>query len=209
VFFGANYMAHVLAELAIDVLSLVLFAQLLRREGVTDWAPTTLVFAVALAAIGFSNYTEHYALPFVLAAITAVRTERYVMAGAAVAVATSFWLPAALVLLAIAFANRSRAPAAVGGFVTVTGALTVAYTSVAGSDAGVRADSLALRSHGRAAAATARRARATCRRLVRRRVYRRGGHASVVRALLHPGRSGGALRDRVVWCSDTRPRRDR
>ena len=110
--FGDDYTAHLLAESAISAATIVLFAVILRRFGVRPWPQATLAFSVLyLFAGGLPNQTEHYATPLILVAVLCAGYRRYALAACALAVASTFWVPAfaaAAVPIAVAATSRER-----------------------------------------------------------------------------------------------------
>jgi hypothetical protein len=107
--FGSNYFLHICAEAAINAGSIVLFAVTLRRAGVTAWALGTFLFAVFFS-LPFPqfDYAQHYSVFFIVLAVCLSFYGRYALAMAALALATTFWFPAALTCLPILMQRPSK-----------------------------------------------------------------------------------------------------
>jgi hypothetical protein len=98
--FGERYVLHTLAEAAINVATLWAFATLARGFGIRHWAPATFGFAVAYSVpLPLFNGVEHYAIALLLGGYVAAQRGRYVLAGIALALAATFWVPAALLIV--------------------------------------------------------------------------------------------------------------
>lgn len=109
-FFGSNYFLHACAEAAVNLGSVALFAVMLRRAGVEAWALGTLVFAVFLSLpFPYLDTIYHYAVFFIVLAVCAAFYDRDLLAGASLAMATTFCFPAALPSIAILVARPARA----------------------------------------------------------------------------------------------------
>jgi hypothetical protein len=106
--FGQNYAVHDVAETAIDLISVGLFARLVACDDTQDWAPAAALFGIVLAVIGFPDDTEHYALLLILAGLLCARRRRYVISGILFVLAATFWIPAILTILAVVADGRDR-----------------------------------------------------------------------------------------------------
>lgn len=98
--FPTNYQLHAWVEGGINLVVFALFALLLRGNRVAAWAQATLLFAVAYS-LPFPqfNYPEHYAVLFIVLAYWLAFRKQNVLAGASLAIAATFWPPAALGLV--------------------------------------------------------------------------------------------------------------
>jgi hypothetical protein len=106
--FDAHYVVHAVAQAAFDAASVLLFAFILRRNGIALWAPAALAFSVFVSVLPPSfNTVENFALPFQLLAVALWLDGRRVAAGAALAIAATFWIPGAVLLAAMLAAERS------------------------------------------------------------------------------------------------------
>jgi len=95
--FGAQYFSHVLAEAAVAAATLLFFALLLRRAGVERWALGTCLFAWTwLIAFPQFNFTQHYAVFFMVLGLYLHFRGWDEFGGMAVALGATFWLPGAL-----------------------------------------------------------------------------------------------------------------
>jgi hypothetical protein len=98
--FGAHYGLHTADELVVNGLTIGLFALLLRRYHLAGWPWVTACFAVVLVVLPAEyDFTEFYALPLILGALIAL--DMPLIAGICLALATTFWIPSALVAVAI------------------------------------------------------------------------------------------------------------
>jgi hypothetical protein len=99
---GEQYRLHIAAEIAIQGLSAVLFALLLRTMNVRSWPAATFVFVALFVVLpaGY-NQTEQYALPLSLLALLALRKEQPIPCGIALVAAASYWIPAALMVVPV------------------------------------------------------------------------------------------------------------
>jgi len=117
--FGENYPLHVYAGGALNAAAIALFALLLRRWKSDAWALGTFLFAVAFnLPFPEFDYTQHYAVFFIVLGLYLSACGRNLWAGAALALATTFWFPAALTAIPILLqpiARRERLLFA-GGF---------------------------------------------------------------------------------------------
>jgi len=100
--FGDDYALHTYAEATVNAGAIVLFALMLRRWKIEAWALGTFLFA-AFFSLPFPqfDYTQHYAVFFIVLGLYLSACSRNVWAGAALALATTFWFPAALTALPI------------------------------------------------------------------------------------------------------------
>jgi hypothetical protein len=107
--FGDRYGLHKVAEVAVNALSVGLFAVVLRIMSVRAWAPAICALAWTLAVATVLDAAEYYALPCILLAYAlALSRKSAVGAGAALAIATSFWIPSLLLLIPLLAENDSR-----------------------------------------------------------------------------------------------------
>jgi hypothetical protein len=128
--FGANYFLHNCAEAAVNLASIVLFGLMLRRLRVTAWAQGTFLFALFFS-LPFPqfDFTQHYAVFFIVLGLYLHFRGADFLAGVAIVVASTFWIPAALTCIPV-FAQRlerRRAIAFAAGFggVLLAGAIAV------------------------------------------------------------------------------------
>ncbi|MDB5042034.1 MAG: putative rane protein [Candidatus Eremiobacteraeota bacterium] len=99
---GEQYRLHIAAEIAIQALSAILFAVLLRSMNVRPWAAATFAFAVIVIVLPSEyNSTERYALPLSLLAMLWLQKEKPILCGIALVAATSYWMPAGLLVLPV------------------------------------------------------------------------------------------------------------
>lgn len=100
--FGQHYRLHIYAEALVNLCSILFFALILRRNSVTSWAIWAFVFAL-LYCLPFPqfDYPQHYAVLFTLLAVYFSYRRWLVAAGSALAIATSFWLPAVLLYVPV------------------------------------------------------------------------------------------------------------
>jgi hypothetical protein len=107
--FGEHYGLHKLAEVAVNALSVGLFAVVLRIMGVKAWAPAICALAWTLALATVLDAAEYYALPCILLAYAlALSRSSAVGAGAALAIATSFWIPSLLLVIPLLADSDSK-----------------------------------------------------------------------------------------------------
>jgi hypothetical protein len=101
--FGGNYFLHHLAQLAVLLITVALFAAFARREGLAQWGAASLIFALLLSLpdIGQWNYTEPYAFLFIVAAFVALQRDVPLLGGVALALAATFWIPSSVTLVAM------------------------------------------------------------------------------------------------------------
>jgi hypothetical protein len=97
--FGSRYGLHALAEAFVVAVSIALFALLLRQHRISVWASATLVFAIVLSIPVTANRVENYALPCMLLSYLCWFGRKPVFSGAAMAAATTFWIPSIVLLL--------------------------------------------------------------------------------------------------------------
>lgn len=113
--FGTRYVAHALAEAVATSASVALVAFILRRAAIAWWPLGALVFAaiVSLTTQSFDN-VETFALPCILLAYALALGRpggmRSAVAGAALAAATTFWIPAILLLAPLFVLETRRGP---------------------------------------------------------------------------------------------------
>jgi hypothetical protein len=99
---GEQYRLHIAAEIAIQALSAILFALLLRNMNVRSWLTATFAFALIVIVLPSEyNSTERYALPLSLLAMLCLQKEKPILCGIAVVGATSYWVPAVLIVLPV------------------------------------------------------------------------------------------------------------
>jgi hypothetical protein len=109
--FDGRYAAHALVQATFDAASVLLFAFILRRNGLALWAPAAVAFSVFVSVLPPSfNTVENFALPFQLLAVALWSDGRRVAAGAALAIAATFWIPGAVLLVALLAAERGTKP---------------------------------------------------------------------------------------------------
>jgi hypothetical protein len=117
--FDSRYVVHAVAQAAFDAVSVLLFAYILRRNAVAPWVLATVAFSVFVSVLPPSfNTVENFALPFQLLAFALWSDGRRVAAGAALAIAATFWIPGTVLLIALLVGERSTKPRllAVAGF---------------------------------------------------------------------------------------------
>jgi hypothetical protein len=133
--FGANYALHTYAEAALNAASIALFALFLRRRQIPAWALGTFLFAVFFS-IPFPefNYTQHYAIFFIVLALYLSARGRHLFAGGALALATTFWIPAALTCIPILLepSGRRGRILLLGGFLGTAGLYALAMLAAFG-----------------------------------------------------------------------------
>ncbi|HTJ25727.1 MAG TPA: hypothetical protein VMA36_06125 [Candidatus Limnocylindria bacterium] len=102
--FGARYVLHWVAEVAVLLATLALFAAFARRAQVAHWAPATFALAVLLSLppLRHFNYTEPYAMLFIMAALVAAQADAPIASGLLLTLAATFWLPAVFQAFAVA-----------------------------------------------------------------------------------------------------------
>jgi hypothetical protein len=117
--FGSNYFLHACAEGVLNLASIVLFALMLRRLGVEAWALGTFLFTVffSLPYPQF-DFTQHYAVFFIILGLYLHVRGADLWAGLALAVASTFWIPAALTCIPVLAQRleKKRTLAFVAGF---------------------------------------------------------------------------------------------
>jgi hypothetical protein len=132
--FGANYFLHTCAEAVVNLGSITLFAVMLRKAGVAAWALGTFLFSVFFS-LPFPqfDYAQHYCVFFIVLALCLDSYGRYALAGAAVALATTFWPPAALTCIPILMQRFSeRWFPVLGGFLAVAALSVIGLRLVSG-----------------------------------------------------------------------------
>lgn len=93
------YLGRWAIEAAVNGAAVVAFAELLRLERLPRlWPTIAFAAAIDLGPLIF-GYTEFYAVAFTLAGFVALRRERAILGGVLVALAATFWLPAALAIV--------------------------------------------------------------------------------------------------------------
>ena len=137
--FGDRYAAQLLVEATINVVAVLLFAELLRLSNVAHRAWAAILFAIAICvAPPVLGYTELYAVPLILAGYVLWRRGAAIAAGVAVALAASFWLPAILAIVppiaCSKLADRGRLIAAFLGTLAIylTGFLMIYHSDALG-----------------------------------------------------------------------------
>jgi hypothetical protein len=108
--FGGNYVLHRVAQIAILLGCVALLAEFARREAIPHWGAAALGLALVLSLpdIGQWNYTEPYAVLFILLALVALQRGQSLASGIALGVAATFWIPSTLMLLALFVYARER-----------------------------------------------------------------------------------------------------
>jgi hypothetical protein len=138
--FGSNYFLHTCAEGALAAATIFLFLLTLRGFGIEAWALGTFLFA-AFFCLPYPqfNFTQHYAVFFIVLGLYLGTRRADVWAGIAIAVATTFWLPAILTCIPILtqrIDKRRRGLFAAGAFglllLGAAGALVLSSRSLAG-----------------------------------------------------------------------------
>jgi len=105
VLFGQHYFFHIVAQAAVNALSVLLFAVVLRQSRIQAWAPAAFAFSIVISLKCYFNTCEQYALPCTLLAYVLAFKRSHIASGIALAFATTFWIPA--FLLAIPLLLRS------------------------------------------------------------------------------------------------------
>src|ERR1700693_1550241 len=107
--FSDDYALQTYAEAAVNIAAIALFALLLRRWKIEAWAPGTFLFALSFS-LPFPqfDYSQHYATFCIVLALSLSACGRTLWAGAALALATTFWIPAALTALPILLQPTAR-----------------------------------------------------------------------------------------------------
>jgi hypothetical protein len=133
--FGDNYALHTYAEAALNAASIALFAILLRRRQIPAWALGTFLFAVFFS-IPFPqfNYTQHYAIFFIVLGLYLSARGWNLFAGGALALASTFWPPAALTCIPILLepSGRRERILLLGGFLGTAGLYALAMVAAFG-----------------------------------------------------------------------------
>jgi hypothetical protein len=100
--FGSNYVLHAWAEGAVNLGAIALFAVALRKAGVATWPFGTLLFAAFFCLpYPYFDTVYHYGVFFIVLGVCLAFCDRNVLAGASIAVATTFCFPAALTCVPI------------------------------------------------------------------------------------------------------------
>jgi hypothetical protein len=133
--FGDNYALHTYAEAAVIAASIALFALFLRRRQIPAWALGTFLFAVFFS-IPFPqfNYTQHYAIFFIVLGLYLSARGWNLFAGGALALATTFWIPAALTCIPIMLEpiGRRQRILLLGGFLAMLALYVLALLAAFG-----------------------------------------------------------------------------
>jgi hypothetical protein len=133
--FGDNYALHTYAEAAVIAASIALFALFLRRRQIPAWALGTFLFAVFFS-IPFPqfNYTQHYAIFFIVLGLYLSARGWNLFAGGALALASTFWPPAALTCIPILLepSGRRERILLLGGFLGTAGLYALAMVAAFG-----------------------------------------------------------------------------
>lgn len=92
--FGSNYLLHAFAEAAVCLVTVVLFALILRRFGVAAWPAGVALFTFFYMSNGASlNQTERYATPLILGSVVFMLANRPVFSATILVLASTFWVP--------------------------------------------------------------------------------------------------------------------
>jgi hypothetical protein len=132
--FGDRYRLHVVVEAVVNVLSIALFAALLRRHKLQNWSWATFCFAVALMLLPAAyDYTEFYAVPLILGAFLAI--DLPFLAGACIALAATFWIPSLLLTIVFCLQRRRLWPIVsfAGGVLAVAIPYAAAFVFIMGA----------------------------------------------------------------------------
>lgn len=128
--FGQNYLLHTIAEAAMALVTIILFAWLLRAFAIKAWRSTTLLFAVCYCLLFPQyDYPEHYAIPFMLLGFILALKDRPAWSGCALALGTTFWVQTPIMFLPLMLRDVPwrRRYALVGGFVATFVAFAAAF----------------------------------------------------------------------------------
>lgn len=107
--FGAHYLVHTVVEVLIDLVTIALFALLLRAYEVRSWQWGTALFAIAFSLIFPQfDYPQHYAVLLILIAYYVGLSGFYVEAAIALALAVTFWTSAVLLGIPLIAAGMTR-----------------------------------------------------------------------------------------------------
>jgi len=136
--FGENYFLHTCAEAVVAAATVAFFALLLRRWEIRAWALGTFLFAVAFA-LPFNEYdfAEHYSVFFIVLTLYLSTSKRNLWAGAALAIAATFWIASVLTCIPIllqAGAKKDRIAFA-AGFAVAAALYAAAALAAFGPDA--------------------------------------------------------------------------
>lgn len=134
--FGDRWLFHTIAEAGLNAVSAALFARLLALLRVPAWKLGTILFA-AVFSLAFPqlNFPQHYAVFCILLSVVCALGGRALSAGAALLVATTFWLPGALTAIPLAFRLGRRARLAFsGGFIAAAVAYYAAFVPSLGPE---------------------------------------------------------------------------
>lgn len=133
--FGSNYSLHAWAEGAVNLGAVALFAAALRKAGIAQWSLGTFLFA-AFYCLPFPYFDTvyHYGVFFIVLGICLAFYDRNLLAGASIAIATTFCFPAALTCLPILALRPRERPLPLllgfaGVFVVGAAAMLLAFGS--------------------------------------------------------------------------------
>jgi hypothetical protein len=135
--FGSHYVLHWAVELVVLLATGALFANFARRARLRSWAPATfaLVAFLAMPPLRHFGYTEPYAAFLIVLALVAAQRGAPIASGAILAIAATFWTPAALqvaaILVLIPDATARRRVA--GAFVTSAMVLAAIFLTAFGA----------------------------------------------------------------------------
>ena len=133
--FGSNYFLHACAEGAVNLGSVAIFAVALRKAGVA-WPLGTLLFAAFFCLpYPYFNTVYHYAVFFIVAAVGLAFYGRNLLAGASIAIATSFCFPALLTCVPILVGRRGSWKPLLAGFLAVCVLVAAAMFAAFGAHA--------------------------------------------------------------------------
>lgn len=133
--FGQNYFLHTLLEAVLNLGTIALFANALRRLGVAAWAPGALLFAFFYTLpIPQFNYPEYYAIPLMLLCFNLALSGRNLAAGVAMALATTYWIPSPIMLVPLLLRDVpwGQRRNLIGGFVGTFVAFAIALIPLLG-----------------------------------------------------------------------------
>lgn len=133
--FGDRFVRTLTALAAINLVAILMFAQLVRHAGVRAWRAAAVVFAFCLSFVPFEfGYTELYAQALILAAYAAWRAARPAWGGALIALAASFWLPSIALLIPplACSANAGDRRRLLTGFAGTAAVYLVAFAAACG-----------------------------------------------------------------------------
>jgi hypothetical protein len=125
--FGQHYLLHVVAQTAVNASSVVLFAAILLQARIAGWAPASSAFAV-LISFRYLNSCEQYALACILLAYFLALRGSGVASGIALALATTFWIPA--IVLGVPLFVRDMGSRSRWRFALAFGLTLAAYAAI-------------------------------------------------------------------------------